>query len=319
LGKRTLNILRRIIIEEKGSVAALIAIFMIVLLGSCALAIDQGLIYINRMKMIHALDSAVMAGAQELPGDPIAAETVARDYAYMNGLNADEVSFSVAADKKSISGTATREVELSFSKVMDLHTASVHVASKAKIAPISSAMGVVPFGILEDDYALGELVVLKEGSDDKLYPGWFGALRLGGNGADVYRNNVMYGYQAEVSIGEVDALEVEIEPGNMWGPTRDGVLYRIGECQHSPACTVNSFVKGCPRICIVPIVNIESTNPAGKPITVRVVGFAAFFLENFVGNDGSNEILGRFVNYVIPGKTNENLNSYGLYGVKLCE
>jgi len=56
-----------------------------VLLGITALVTDVGLLYVHRLELQKALDSAVMAGAQELPSDDAGAVAMARQYAAING------------------------------------------------------------------------------------------------------------------------------------------------------------------------------------------------------------------------------------------
>ncbi len=304
--------------SEKGAVTILIACMMTVLIGFCALVTDVGLVFFNRAKMINAMDSAVLAGVQELP-DQESALNIAEAYAQNNGLLTTEYSFQVSEENKTISGNANREVSLLFAKALGYASRSLTVAAKAKIAPVSAVRGAVPFGVLENDFSIGQEVVLKEGTSNNLYPGWFGALRLGGSGADIYRDNIMYGYPEEIVIDDVAGIEVDLESGNMSGPTMEGINNRIDQCNHVPPCTINSYVEGCSRILIVPIINIEATNPAGRPSDVRIIGFAAFFVEEYIGSGVNNEVRGRFINYVIPGKTHEGIGDFGLYTAELCE
>lgn len=307
-----------LLLNEKAAVTVLVAFTMTVLIGFCALVTDVGLLYINRGRMVNALDSAVLAGVQELPDQESALNT-ASNYADMNGLLSSEYVFQLGEENRSISGTASRKVALLFARVLGFENRTIIAFSKAHIAPVSSVKGAVPFGVLEDDFTIGQEVVLKEGTDNNFYPGWFGALRLGGTGADVYRDNIKYGYSEEIVIDDVAGIEIDLESGNMWGPTMDGINYRISQCNHTPQCTIASYVDGCSRILIVPIINIEETNPAGRPSSVRIVGFAAFFVEEYIGDETNNEVRGRFMNYVIPGKTNEGVGDFGLYTAKLCE
>jgi len=309
--KKNINFL----IEEKGTVVVLMAIAMSVLAGFTALVTDMGFKYINQTKMVNALDSAVLAGVQELPADPQLALEQAADYANMNGLLAGEFTFEVNANNRSITGTANRQIGLIFARALGLTTTQVSARSQARIAPISSTGGVVPFGVIRDAYIYGQEVTLKEGAGDQIYSGWFGALRLGGNGAHVYRDNIKYGYPENISIGDV----IGTESGNMSGPTRAGIEYRLNECHHIPRCTFESYVEGCPRILIVPMVSIEEINDGSHPSSVRVVGFAAFLVNEYIGNGQESNVVGRFINYVIPGRSEENGSDFGLYGSQLCE
>jgi hypothetical protein len=53
--------------------------------------------------------------------------------------------------------------------------------------------------------------------------------------------------------------------------------------------------------------------------SVKVVGFAQFFVENVSGQSGKVEISGRFVKYVLNAPIDNTLNDTGIYGVKLSK
>ena len=77
---------------QKGSVTILIAVAMLVFTGFTALVTDAGIIYLNHAKMNNALDSAVLAGVQELPDDQGEALQQAKLYAGRNGISYEELT-----------------------------------------------------------------------------------------------------------------------------------------------------------------------------------------------------------------------------------
>lgn len=300
--------------DESGSVLVLVLILMVVLLGFTALVTDVGLIYINQAKMANAIDSAVLAGVQELPDSPNRAIAAAINYAEQNGVTAQEISVEVGDQNRTVSANANRQIELFLARVLGFQTADLRAHGKARIASVSAAIGVVPFGVLEGDMVFGQQMVLKEGGGDG-DTGWFNALSLGGNGAETYLDNIKYGYSEEIEAG----LTVPTESGNMSGPTSAGVEYRNNQCHHVPRCSINSFAEGCPRILIIPVIRITDIDNQGNVSYVEVVGFAAFLVEQFIGSGNENEVRGSFIKYVIPGKTSDNVGDYGLYGCQLTE
>lgn len=300
-------------LDEKGNAVVLVLMMMVVLLGFTALVVDAGVIYLNRAKLANAMDSAVLAGAQVLPTDPEQVADLAAQYAALNGIT-DEVIIDVDDEGKWITAEVDKEFGLYFARILGFQSVELNAASQASVAPISGANNIVPFGVLEQELTFGETVILKEGGGDGT-SGWFGALRLGGNGACVYRNNIKYGYSGDVKIGNV----VPTESGNMSGPTSDGIAYRINQCNHVPSCSIHSYVDGCSKILIVPIVTIKSQNNGGHISSVRIVSFAAFLVDAYVGSGKNNEVEGAFIKYVIPGTTDENAADYGLYGCKLTK
>lgn len=299
--------------DESGNAVVLVLLLMVVLLGFTALVVDAGLMYLNRAKLVNAMDSAVLAGAQELPTDPDQAAAIAADYAELNGVT-DEISIEVDDEGKSITAAVNKDLNLYFARILGFQTVQLNASAQASIVPIGGANNIVPFGILEHDLTFGQIMILKEGGGDGT-SGWFGALRLGGNGANVYRNNIKYGYSSNIKIGDV----ISTESGNMSGPTSDGIAYRINQCHHVPSCSIHSYVDGCSKILIVPIVTIESQNNGGHVSSVRIAGFAAFLVDAYVGSGKNNEVEGAFVKYIIPGTTDDNAGDYGLYGCRLTE
>ncbi|NLW90421.1 MAG: hypothetical protein GXY34_02320 [Syntrophomonadaceae bacterium] len=301
--------------SQKGTVAVLMAFAMVFLAGFTALVTDAGLIFMNQGRLENGLDSAVLAGAQELPANPQLALDMAQQYAELNGMQEGEADFAVSSDYCSISGSAHRRVGMLFARVLGVDQANVRATARAQISPIASVNGIAPFGVLDYEYNFGDVVVLKEGAGDNFYAGWFGALSLGGTGASVYLHNVRYGYGGQVKIGDV----IQIEAGNMSGPTKKGIEYRINQCQHTPSCSICGYLDGCPRIIIIPIINIEEIGSGGHVVSVRVLGFGAFLVDQYVGNGNKNEIQGSFIRYVIPGTGSESAGDFGLYEAKLSE
>lgn len=301
--------------NEQGSAIVIVALGMVAMIGAAALALDAGQLYINRARLASAIDSAVLAGVQHLPDDPDLAEQTAAQYARLNGLVADEYRFTVGEDNCSLAGQADRQVTLHFARIFSQHFGQVKARAAAKVAPISSAMGIVPFGVLEDNFAFGEIVTLKAGAGENYYSGWFGALCLTGNGANNYENDIINGYDGQISIGDI----IPVENGNMSGPTKKGIEYRIDQCDHSPRCTIHSFQEGCSRILIVPIVKVQNVENGGNPKNVKVVGFAAFLVTEYTGSGNENTVKGAFIRHVVPGKTGGTPGDYGLYSAYLYE
>ncbi len=101
-------------------------------------------------------------------------------------------------------------------------------------------------------------------------PGNFGGLALGGNGADVYRENIKNGYSAPITIGQW----LVTETGDMAGPTQQGVDYRLSH--------------GKSKVYV--IVYDEVADKSGKT-KVKVLGFAPFEIS---GVNKKGEVTGVF-------------------------
>lgn len=301
------NILRR----QQGSISIVTALAFVALLGFAALAIDIGLLYMNKAQLSNLTDAAALSGVQDLPADTQQAVNTARDYALKNG-NAEDVLEIYIPNEKTIRVSATRKVGLFFAHAINIDFSEVHAGATASLTPISGVTGVVPFGIVRQAFIYGQSYKLKLGPGDS-FNGNFAALALGGTGAANYRDNIKNGYQGKLEIVEWVPLLVETEPGNMSGPTADGVNYRI---DLDKGATFDSVPKSSPRIVIVPV--IDSLDGNGRS-SVQVDGFAAFFLEGVGGSGVDSYVTGKFMNLVVSGEISGNGTDYGVYAARLIK
>ncbi|VBB06614.1 Hypothetical protein LUCI_1850 [Lucifera butyrica] len=298
--------------NQQGMIAVLTALVLTALLGVAALVVDVGVLYINKVQLANLADAAALAGAQDLPDNPQQAVASASSYAATNGQNNDSVNVSVSNNNTVLSVQATRAVDLYFARIFAISRSDVQARATARISPLSSFSGVVPFGVVQQEFQYGAVYSLKLGAGTG-YNGNFAALALGGTGAANYLNNIEYGYQGRLQVVDWVPLEVETETGNMSGPTMQGVDYRVGL---DPAATWQTVQKGSPRIVVVPVIN--SLDGDGQH-DVQIVGFAAFFLEGCGGAGIDNYVTGEFLHLVEPGDVSDNVGEYGAYGVSLIQ
>jgi Flp pilus assembly pilin Flp len=291
---RMKTFLRRFRANESGAVMVLFALLLTALGGFSALVMDIGQLVVVRQRLTNVADAAVLSGARLLP-DEAQARQEALLYAQLNGVPPENVSVSVAGGNR-ISATLTGVAEYGFARLLGFDRQNVMVTAEALAGPVKSIKGAVPLGIVMDDFIYGESYYLKLGSQTPSggpHRGNFHALALGGSGANNYRNNLKYGYAGNIEIGQM----VTTEPGNMAGPTRDGIEYRLALDPHS---TFDNIAYDSPRLLLVPIVDTFEVHGRDD---VQVVGLACFFLEDTHGN---GEIKGRFHHYVTEGEIDEN-------------
>ena len=283
----------------------LFAVMLSALCGVASLVTDFGIIYSNRVHLQKSLDAAVMAGAQELPTDASGAVAAAQQYAGLNGKPQDVVTVTVLNSNNSIRAYGSRDVNLLFAGIVGKSLATVTAQSRANIGIIIGYTGVVPFGLQQKTLTYGVDYVLKAGGGAG-NTGNFGALSLSGNGANSYRNDIEFGYQKPLNVGDM----VSTKPGNNSGPTTQGVNYRISKDPNATFATVQA---GSPRIVVIPIV---SGDPQGR-CDVQIVGFASFFLEGVGGSGNSNYVTGKFMREVLAGEIGTGTD-FGAYGAKLA-
>lgn len=153
-------------------------------------------------------------------------------------------------------------------------------------------------GLGGSDY--GERIVLKVGNPhDQISPGWFQPVVLtpGEVGGNNYRDNIAACNATVIGPGTV----LQVEPGNMIGPTRQGMADLIAQdlgARWNPAlnggqggiqggCMTAGTCTKSPRLVAIPVYNPDVYN-AGTPTgrsDITVIKVLGFFLDEMQGND----------------------------------
>ncbi|MBE3589495.1 MAG: hypothetical protein IMW98_01550 [Firmicutes bacterium] len=295
--------------EERGATVVLVALGMVALMGMAALSLDVGELVRVRAHLSDAAIAAALSAARELPDNPTAARQVAVAVAHANGAG-DPVDVVISSSRSGgpldrVTVTLHGHAAFRFAPVLGETGADVAQGATAQAGTVAGLRGAVPLGVEKGTYQYGQTYTLK--SDDPLVPGNFGALALGGRGADNYRDNLQHGYAGVLQTG----MQVETEPGNMSGPTQQGLQPRIDA---DPSATCATVQPGSPRLLYVPIVDFAGAH--GRS-TVPVVGFAAFFLSS----TQKGEVTGCFLRLVTDGDWAplDPAQDYGLRSVALIQ
>lgn len=304
--------LRNLLRCRKGAVAVIAAAAIIGLSSMAALAVDVGVLYLNRYQLANAADAAALAGAQDLPDSPDQAIATAVNFATANSKPSptpDGVEPVLSKSNTALTVRLTRNVPLYFARILGLNSSVVAATATAELKTYTGGTnGIVPFGIVKQNFVYGQTYQLKLGPGDS-YHGNFQALALGATGASNYTSNIKYGYKGTFKIGDW----ILTETGNMSGPTSSGVSYRVGL---DPAATFESVQPGSGRIIVVPV--LDSLLVSGRS-DVLVVGFAAFFLEGSGGGGNDFYVYGKFREMVVPGESSSSATYYGLSVVTLTQ
>jgi Flp pilus assembly protein TadG len=304
--------------EERGQGLVLGTLAMVVIMAFTAMAIDVGLFLHEKRELQKAADAAALAGAQELPNSPETALVRAGRWALSNGIGSGEIDSVDVTTTYATDDTLTvklkRDVPFVFARVLGFSGDTMKADGTARVGSPAAVAGLAPFGVLEDAISVDEPTVLKYDAKD-VTQGNFGPLGIDGPGADVYRETIERGSetalcsQSQASCADPTA---QTETGNMVGPTRQGMDWRLDntppECDefeevfHEVGGTYrltsqcNPFPSLGPdqgsRVVIVPVID----ELCAGSCTVTIVNFAIFFIDELgkcVGNDC--EVTGRFV------------------------
>jgi hypothetical protein len=314
----------RIFKEQKGNTFVLVALALSVLMGFAALSIDVGMMLTARNQLQSAVDAAALAGASGLIVSQQEATSRAITFAGQNDcinqpviITAANVSFPTA-DR--IRVQANRLVNLFFSNVLGMATADIAAVAVAELGNLVGSPGIKPWAIPDLDFTLGEQVTLKAGelgapatNPGFFYPVDFPPINRGDpiTGAQAYADNIINGSQDEIFIGD----ELQVEPGNMIGPTAHGINELISQdpnARWDGNGVADSAYPGdsSPRVIKVPLYDDNYPPDSGRN-SVTVVALAAFFLEDIQGRN----VTGRFMEIITSGT--QGGGSTTLKGVKL--
>jgi Flp pilus assembly protein TadG len=327
------NFLHRLRKNQDGAVAVIAVLLLAVLLGFSAFVLDFGVSYYEAGKLQNALDSVVLAAVQELPANNTsssrwtAAKNEAITYAALNKLSITEGDIHpIYQDDETtnqiigITITKSANVEYNFAKLFGVNSGTVNRTATAGLTGVGGVSGAIPLSIstssLNNAIAAGAVTNLTIkcssnandiGIDCTGVSGWFGALRFDGSGASVYSNLLAYGYSGTLYVGQV----LDMESGNMSGPTLDGFTTRYNECKDG--CKASDYEPDCPRLVYIPVVQVLSSKQ------VKIEAFAAFFLTECGGNGNNSYIKATYVDNVVLPDTSPGKNGldFGLYVGKL--
>lgn len=341
---------RRRVAGERGQVLIFAVLLLPILLGMTGMAVDIGSYASERRTLQNAADAIALAAAQELP-DSSAATAEANSYAAKNGIDPASMTLSITGGNTApkVTVVLTDGHEFAFMGILGVSDKDVGARAAAVKVSFGGSAGIVPWSVTQatvDASPNGSEVVMKYDADGGNL-GNFGAIRIDGPGASTYNTSVRYGSStvacaestpncvvgacpgtypstcAETSP-ECDGPECTPETGNVIGPTRTGVDFRMnntmaacdtfdeafgppdadGIYQLNNGC--NPWIDGpgkcqtstsiCSRrVIIIPVVD-NFGNGASDPATIQ--RFALVFLEGYDSGKcqgNSCEIKGRFV------------------------
>ncbi len=237
--------------RQGGQILILSALAMAAILGFAALTIDVGMYYEDRRHLQNTADAAALAGAAELPNDPAAAISKARDWALKHGIDAGDIKTIEVRSDLASNDTVYVEVEQQFNwafgRVLGMTTSGVGARAAARTGSLAGGSDFLPWALLTSDNEclnghgdpkFGSSCVVKVGAGDAT-TGWYGALDPDGNGggSKEYKENIIDG-----SVDRTYCIEGDPSPacvgayttiddldGNKVGPTKSGIDERLAQ------------------------------------------------------------------------------------------
>ena len=144
--ERPIYVFVRIRRDENGLVLMWMSLFLIVMLGCTALAVDLGHAYFVSQNAQNAADAVALAGAPYLPGDLAGAQAAAQQLAAANGftdgVNGVKVTAAQGADPSQLTVTVEQDVPTWFAKGIGFNQMHVSRSGTAVADQSSSAVPV---------------------------------------------------------------------------------------------------------------------------------------------------------------------------------
>ena len=244
--------------RERGAALVLVVIGMLALLAMAGLALDTAHVLLNKSRLQSALDAAALAAAKSLSGstDTTKADTAANSVFTLNVTPYPELQRAVTGGltlttqysstlipfnagtapasfvRASITGFTTQMSLISVLGITSMNVAGSAVAGPSP--PLTTACNIVPVFVCADttvgtaplfSFQVGQVLGLNlsAGSTSTIGPGNYGLLSIGGNGANIVRDNLAGDYANCASVNQ----SVTTEPGVAAGPVADGINTRF--------------------------------------------------------------------------------------------
>ena len=331
--------------NERGYIIVTTAMLLVVFLGFGALAIDVGLLYSARTSAQRAADAAALAGAFTFVASPSAPQpSTAYDQAMSTALinnilgtplTAPEVTVNIDVANERATVEITHTEDTFFARALGRNSVDIAVKAVAEtsidaVATFCAKPWFVPNTVVSElspcDACAQDQVLVSDGlattfgesqlgmsftikpqnPTGAIAPGQFYAVRMADSaGGNDYRTNIASCSPDVITCQATYGLE----PGNMIGPTLQGVneltgtppdIYMgIGEYQNSegnisntsrsliiaPLWDICTMVGFCPN---------GSLPDNGANAQISVSGFALLFLDGVQGNNVVAHLLGVF-------------------------
>lgn len=292
--------------DERGNIILIAAFLMLVLTAFAGLVVDGGNLYLTKAHLQKAANAAALSGGQELTTNAGNEVTSIVDEI----LEAHDVlpylQNVTVTPEKDVTVKLNETVPLFFASIVGIEAVDVSVKATVEIGAMGRASGAAPIGI-DDSIPLiyGNEYTLKV-DETASETGYFGALALEGPGAKLYEDNLMYGFDGEIKVGDI----INTQTGNIAGPTKSAIEYLISTCNDMTA-------RDCPRILLIPVYvpyNVESNQMK----QVKITGFAYFYISESMDSHDKT-IKGIFLKRVGTGFQLDEASNKGAYTIRLVE
>ena len=275
--------------SHKGQAVVMVALALVVLMGSLGLAIEGGRAYAERRAMQNAADAGALAGARALAQGqgPSTATSTATQYARRNGADRD---VDVTVQGNTVTVVAHKSFSTVFAGFVGWPVLSVSARAEAGYSPVGGKEDLFPTVIKEFDFVYGDVYTIWDDDKEVQDPGATHVI-VGGNRG-----------WANFNGGSVGDSELKL-----W--VREGYPGRIdvgdwvnGEPGTSSAAVNESHCRLGQTIFVAMYDTMRAGQMGSGQVDYHVVSIAAFQVVDVQWPGTPKGIVGRFVPYVTSGE-----------------
>jgi hypothetical protein len=310
---------------QAGQTLPLFVVFLVVLLGMCALAVDVGFWAQGKRATQNSADASALAGAAFLGASWSTAQTNASSEFTKNMAPGDTATYTQTTNyipNDTIQVTVTRQAQTFFAKIFG--KTSVSLVSTAKATMVQNGGGALPWAVMNNTYIPGttyQIYTDNSGPNNGAVrlPAWDTATSActtgnvnGLGGAQLYQAQITGGVVTTCPI--IVNQVIDTKTGNNTGPTSAGIDARCNPLQ--PPSTIATFAGGgvtllqpnsCQLVLLPVVINAQdgsNTWPTQGSLQVKVVSFSWWIIKDYAN-------LGKIVDavYVGPAQTDPSVGN----------
>jgi hypothetical protein len=279
--------------NESGQAIVMVVLSIMVIFVMASFVLDAGSWFRTDRQLQATADAAALAGVQQLPADPSAAQSTAMDYANRNGGNVLASDIKIEGSNHIISVKAAKDEEGIFSRVLGISSTPISANAKARIDSPLSAKHVAPMTVFcghpkihncdgnsTPDFGPGNRTEME--FDKMGAPGAFGMLNLsGGNGTPGTSEQeewIRYGHDKYLGLGKYNS--------------NPGAKFSSSQLQAALGDRVGTVL-------LFPVFRVLEGE--GENATYDIIGWIGFHLEAYEIHGHNATLVGYFTEFIAQG------------------
>jgi len=289
------SILRKItclITNQRGASLVLVALSLVVLMGFAAFCVDAGMLFKTRREMVTAADAAALAGAKQLMmtngSDTTGAVISAQTYGANNKAESTDVSIEGAVDSndQKVVAVTHRNMDFAFAKVLGLSNKNVTARAMADWSYITQAMTLVPFFYDYNKWVIDHSNPQLHLKDTE-YKGNWGIFNI--PGPTSWTEDALRGEQIIIDppIKADGTTEYSSQTGAIQD-VRNALVKDTGTPTEYGWLYKHYLDPSVSMVGLIPLCKIEIKGGPGGPLTLKVMQFAWFEVQDVVVDNAGN-------------------------------